>query len=455
VIDPSIDVVWRACAPRVLGALVRRYGHVDASEDALQEALVAAARQWPADGIPDDPKAWLIRVASRRLVDRLRADDARARREERVAVTTNPLATIGPEDATVDCDDTLAVMLLCCHPSLSLPSQVALTLRAVAGLTTAQIARSFLVPESTMAQRIVRAKARLEGVADPFGLPPVTEMPARVAAVAHVLYLVYTEGHAATTGGSLTIPSLGAEAIRLARELHRSLPDDSEVSGLLALMLLTDARRSARIGTDGSFIPLTEQDRAQWNCDQITEGIRLVDAALTIGPVGPYQLQAAIAAVHDEAATAEATDWAQIEQLYEMLERIAPGPIVTLNRAVAVAEVRGPQAALELIDPLRDDQRLRRNHRLHAVDAHLLELAGRADEAHAAYLLAARLATSIPEQRHLHAAARRLEPGRRSPAGTDDRPQRSPTAVSARATDRLSPSSNPTSSACWSARSVR
>ena len=410
--EPGIDVVWRACAPRVLGALIRRYGHVDAAEDALQEALVAAARQWPAEGMPDDPKAWLIRVASRRLVDRLRADDARARREERVALraTTKHLATVGPEDASTDCDDTLAVMLLCCHPSLSQPSQVALTLRAVAGLTTAQIARSFLVPESTMAQRIVRAKARLERLADPFGLPPVTEMPARVAAVAQVLYLVYTEGHTATTGASLTVPSLGAEAIRLARELHRSLPDDGEVSGLLALMLLTDARRRARIGTDGSFIPLAEQDRGQWNRHQIAEGTALIEAALAIGPVGPYQLQAAIAAVHDEATTAEATDWAQIEQLYEMLERIAPGPIVTLNRAVAVAEVRGPQAALELIGPLLDDQRLRRNHRLHAVEAHLLELTGRADAARDAYLLAARLATSIPEQRHLHAAARRLEP---------------------------------------------
>ena len=409
--EPGIDVVWRACAPRVLGALIRRYGHVDAAEDALQEALVAAARQWPADGLPDDPQAWLIRVASRKLIDRLRADDARARREERVTleVTTRTLATAGPEYTSADCDDTLAVMLLCCHPSLSQPSQVALTLRAVAGLTTAQIARSFLVPESTMAQRIVRAKARLEGLADPFGLPPVREIPERVAAVAHVLYLVYTEGHTATTGGSLTIPSLAAEAIRLARELHLSLPDDGEVAGLLALMLLTDARRSARIGTDGSFIPLAEQDRARWNQNQITEGTELVETALTSGPVGPYQLQAAIAAVHDEAATAEATDWAQIEQLYEMLERIAPGPIVRLNRAVAVAEVRGPQAALELIDPLRADQRLRRNHRLHAVEAHLLELSGRCDDARGAYLLAARLATSIPEQRHLHAAARRLE----------------------------------------------
>jgi RNA polymerase sigma factor (sigma-70 family) len=408
--DARLDVVWRACAPRVLGALVRRYGHFDIAEEALQDALVAAARQWPAEGMPDDPKAWLIRVASRRLVDRLRADDARSRREERVARRTpaHPVGPMGPPNAWVDRDDTLAVMLLCCHPLLSRPSQIALTLRAVAGLTTAQIARSFLVPESTMAQRIVRAKARLEEVADPFGPPPVTEMPARVAAVAHVLYLVFTEGHTATTGGGLTVPSLGAEAIRLGRELHRLLPDDGEVSGLLALMLLTDARRSARAGADGSFIPLAEQDRGRWNRDQITEGTELVDAALPFGPVGPYQLQAAIAAVHDEAATAEATDWVQIERLYEMLDRIAPGPIVTLNRAVAVAETRGPLAAMELIDPLLDDRRLRHTHRLHAVHAHLLELAGRTDDASAAYLLAARQATSIPEQRHLHAAARRL-----------------------------------------------
>ena len=415
--DPGLDVVWRACAPRVLGALVRRYGHFDAAEDALQEALVAAARQWPAEGTPDDPKAWLIRVASRRLVDRMRADGARARREERVERRNpaNALETVGSEDASLERDDTLAVMLLCCHPFLSRPSQVALTLRAVAGLSTAQIARSFLVPEATMAQRSVRAKARLEDMADPFGVPAAAEMPARVAAVSHVLYLVFTEGHTATTGSALTSPSLGAEAIRLARELHRALPGDGEVTGLLALMLLTDARSQARTSSDGAFVPLAEQDRGRWNRDQIAEGTALVEAALPFGSVGPYQLQAAIAAVHDEAATAEATDWAQIEQLYEMLERIAPGPIVTLNRAVAVAEACGPRAALELIKPLLDDRRLLHTHRLHAAHAHILELAGRTDDARAAYLLAARQATSIPEQRHLHAAARRLEPEWRSP----------------------------------------
>jgi RNA polymerase sigma factor (sigma-70 family) len=407
--DRALDEIWRECAPRVLGALVRRYGHFDAAEDAVQEALLAAARQWPLEGTPNDPKAWLIRVGSRRLVDRLRADGTRARREERV-VRELPDAdrTMSSERAPGERDDTLAVMLLCCHPSLSRPSQVALTLRAVAGLTTAQIARSFLVPEVTMAQRISRAKARLEQQGEPFTTPTVAEMPARLAAVAHVLYLVFTEGHTATTGGHLTAPSLGAEAIRLAHELHRLLPDDGEVSGLLALMLLTDARRPARTSADGSFVPLTEQDRTRWDHEQIAKGVALVEAALPHGPIGPYQLQAAIAAVHDEAASAGATDWAQIDQLYAMLEAVAPGPIVTLNRAVAAAEANGPEAGMQLIGALLADPGLRRTHRLHAVHAHLLELDGRIDEAHAAYLLAAQLATSIPEQRHLHAAGKRL-----------------------------------------------
>ncbi len=409
--ERDLDGVWREFAPRVLGALVRRYGHFDGAEDAVQEALVAAARQWPLEGTPDDPKAWLIRVGSRRLLDRLRADDARARREERaVGRATGTDRPVSFDERTVERDDTLAVMALCCHPSLSRSSQVALTLRAVAGLTTAQIARSFLVPESTMAQRISRAKARLEQEGEPFGTPTLAEMPARVAAVAHVLYLVFTEGHTATTGGDLTAPSLGAEAIRLARELRRVLPDDGEVAGLLALMLLTDARRPARTSADGSFVPLAEQDRTRWDRQRIGEGVALVEAALPVGPVGPYQLQAAIAAVHDEAAGPGATDWAQIDELYAMLQAIDPGPVVTLNRAVAIAEVNGPEAGLRLIEPLLGDPRLRRTHRLHAVHAHLLELDGRPEEAHAAYLLAAQLATSIPEQRHLHAAAARLAP---------------------------------------------
>lgn len=408
--EAALDSIWRRHAPQVLGALVRQYGHFNAAEDAVQEALLAAVRQWPVEGTPDDPKAWLIRVGSRRLIDRLRADDARWRREERAIRRTAAvdLAAPAPDETMAERDDTLALMLLCCHPSLTRPSQIALTLRAVGGLTTAQIARSFLVPEATMAQRISRAKSRLERETAPFTVPPAMEMPARIAAVAHVLYLVFTEGHTATTGGELTAPSLGAEAIRLARELHRLLPDESEVTGLLALMVLTAARRRARTGADGSFIPLAEQDRTLWDQEQIAEGVGLVEAALPVGRVGPYQLQAAIAAVHDEATTAEATDWAQIEQLYAMLDAIAPGPVVPLNRAVAVAEVHGPGAALALVDPLLADPRLRRNQRLHAVHAHLLELEGRTDDARAAYVLAAQLATSIPEQRHLNSVAERL-----------------------------------------------
>ncbi len=408
----DLGAVWRACAPRVLGALVRRYGDFDAAEDALQEALIAAFSQWPGDGAPDDPKAWLIRVASRRLVDRRRADDARRRREQaqarRAVPAPDPDADAGPVTDHGDRDDTLTSMLLCCHPALTKPSRVALTLRAVAGLSTAQIARAFLVPEATMAQRIVRAKATLTEVGAPFAVPTRAEMPARVTAATTALYLAFTEGHTATTGGPLQEPELGTEAIRLTRELHRALPGDGEVAGLLALMLLTDARRAARTTPDGAFVPLADQDRSRWDRAKIAEGVALVEATLPTGAVGPYQLQAAIAAVHDEAPSAGATDWAQIEQLYEMLEPLAPGPIVTLNRAVAVAEVRGPAAALAMIGALFDDRRVARTHRLHAVHAHLLQLAGRSTEACVAYDLAARLATSVPEQRHLQQAAQRL-----------------------------------------------
>jgi RNA polymerase sigma factor (sigma-70 family) len=394
VTDAGLEQVWRECAPHVLVALVHRYGDFDAAEDAVQEALLAAARQWPVDGPPDNPRAWLIRVASRRLVDRWRSDQAREAREEVVAAAT---VTTAPGR-----DDSLALLLLCCHPALARPAQVALTLRAVGGLSTAQIARAFLVPEATMAQRISRAKTRLRQVGARFTVPAAAELPDRVAAVAQVLYLVFTEGHTATTGTGLIDTSLAAEAIRLTRTLHRLLPRDGEVSGLLALMLLTDARRTARTRADGSLVPLAEQDRARWDRARIAEGIGLVEAALPAGPVGPYQLQAAIAAVHAEAATAADTDWAQIEQIYRMLGDLTPGPVVTLNHAVAVAEVRGPAAGLEMLQPLLRDESLRRQHRLHAVHAHLLERSGRLAEARAAYATAARLATSIPEQRYLN-----------------------------------------------------
>ena len=390
----GFEDVWREESPHVLAALLRRYGDFEACEDAVQEALAAAARQWPADGVPDNPRGWLVTVGSRRLVDARRADRARTARE----LADAELPAEGP---ITERDDSLALLLLCCHPALSRPSQVALTLRSVGGLTTDQIARAFLVPESTMAQRISRAKARLREVDAPFAVPPPAELPARVEAVAHVLYLVFTEGHTATGGAGLTDVSLVAEAVRLTRRLHALLPEESEVAGLLALMLLTDARRPARLDKHGALVPLAEQDRTRWRRDLVAEGITLVEAALPAGPVGPYQLQAAIAAVHAEAVTAADTDWAQIELLYAMLAELAPGPVVTLNRAVAVAEVHGPEAGLAMVDPLLEDPGLRRTHRVHAVRAHLLERAGLLDEARAAYAEAARLATNLPEQRYL------------------------------------------------------
>ena len=406
-VDPEMEHLWRACAPEVLAALVRRYGDFCAAEDAVQEALIDAARQWPQDAVPDNPRGWLITVASRRLTDRRRSDDARTSRE-RLAVLRDPPTGDGARNGAAARDDSLTLLLLCCHPALSGPSQVALTLRAVGGLSTAQIARAFLVPETTMAQRITRAKARLREVDAPFAPPSAQDLPDRVAASAHVLYLIFTEGHTASTGTSLFDDSLAAEGIRLTRLLHEHLPSADEVTGLLALMLLTHARRAARVTSDGSLVPLAEQDRSLWDRTLIDEGAALVEAVLPAGPVGPYQLQAAIAAVHAEAPRARDTDWRQIEALYRMLEDAAPGPVVTLNHAVAVAMVDGPAAGLVLVDPLLADQRMRRMHRLYAVRAHLLELEGRLDEAHRSYALAARLATSIPEQRHLNARAERL-----------------------------------------------
>ncbi len=396
----ELEQLWRDCAPRVLAALVRRYGDFDTAEDALQEALLAASRQWPADGVPAHPTGWLVTVASRRLLDQWRADQARTERERL-------LASQAPEEysAENDSDDSLTLLLLCCHPALPRPAQVALTLRAIGGLSTAQIARAFLVPESTMAQRISRAKARLRQAGAHFVLPPAHELPDRLAAVAQVLYLVFTEGHTSTAGSGLIDISLTEEAIRLARQLHRQLPGAGEVSGLLALMLLTDARRPARIGADGALVPLAEQDRGRWDQARIREGLALIEAALPSGPVGPYQLQAAIAAVHAEAPRAEDTDWPQIEALYRMLADLAPGPVVTLSHAVAVAMVSGPAAGLAMLEPLTTDAGLRHNHRLPAVRAHLLEAAGRAEEARQVYAQAARLATSIAEQRYLQGRA--------------------------------------------------
>jgi RNA polymerase sigma factor (sigma-70 family) len=394
------DELLRDLAPRVLGTLTRRYGDFSDAEDALQEALLAAHQKWPSDGVPDNPHGWLVTVASRRLVDQWRSDDARRRRETTLAVSTVEGADVPSTD------DTLTLLLLCCHPALSPPSQVALTLRAVGGLSTAQIARAFLVPEATMAQRISRAKQSIRAAGATFAPPPHEELAARLRVVLQVLYLIFNEGYAATSGPDLVDTDLTGEAIRLARTVHAIRPDDGEVAGLLALMLLTDARRPARTTTDGSLVPLSEQDRTKWNRESIDEGLRLVSAALPHGPVGPYQLQAAIAAVHAEAVTADDTDWSQILALYALLERTAPGPMVRLNHAVALAMVRGPRAGLDLLSTI--DQELAGHHRLDAVRAHLLELAGDPAAAKASYRLAAQRTTSVPERRYLLGRADRL-----------------------------------------------
>jgi RNA polymerase sigma factor (sigma-70 family) len=394
----------RELAPQVLGALVHRYGRFDACEDAVQEALLAAATQWPQAGMPDNPRAWLVTVASRRLTDELRSDQARRRREDAVAAEPAPAPVS-------DRDDTLALLVLCCHPALSPASQIALTLRAVGGLSTAEIARAFLVPEATMGQRISRAKQSIKAAGATFAMPPEPELPERLRVVLHVLYLIFNEGYSATAGPHLQRPDLVREAIRLTRAVLALRPDDGEVAGLLALMLLTDARRAARTRQGGALVPLAEQDRSLWRRDEIDEGTALVTDALARAPVGPYQVQAAIAAVHAEARRAQETDWPQILALYQLLEGMARNPVVTLNHAVALAMVRGPRAGLELLATLDGDPRLDGNHRLDAVRAHLLEMAGDRDAAVAAYRAAARRTTSLPEKRHLEGRAARLVSG--------------------------------------------
>jgi RNA polymerase sigma factor (sigma-70 family) len=407
-----IEDLLRELAPQVLGAVLRRYRDFGAAEDAVQEALLAAALEWPRAGRPENPRAWLIQVAYRRLTDHHRSEQARRRREEEVAVEAQ--REQAPEDPDfeakgMDREDTLILLFMCCHPALTPPSAIALTLRAVGGLTTAEIASAFLVPETTMAQRISRAKQTVKDSGVGFQLPAPGEWGQRLQAVLHVLYLIFNEGYTSSAGPDLQRLELAREAIRLTRAVHALRPDDAEVSGLLALMLLTDARRLARNSAAGDLIPLDEQDRGLWDRPAISEGVALVTGALARGAVGPYQLQAAIAAIHDEAASADQTDWPQILALYGLLERMMPdNPMLMLNQAIALAMVQGPRAGLQRLDALAGDPRLAGQHRLEAVRAHLLERAGDHAAAITHYRAAAERTSSAPEQRYLLARAARL-----------------------------------------------
>ena len=398
----------RELTPQVLGAVIRRFRDFSAAEDAVQEALFAAATQWPREGVPGNPRAWLIQVASRRMTDNIRSEMARRRRENAAALESGDVTPAVDLENETDEDDTLILLFMCCHPALTSSSAIALTLRAVGGLTTAEIASAFMTPEATMAQRISRAKQSIKASGVPFRMPTKQERAQRLRDVLHVLYLIFNEGYTSSAGEHLRRSELSGEAVRLARAVHNLVPDDGEVAGLLALMLLTDARREARTGPDGELIPLMKQDRTLWDQEEISEGVALISATLPKGSVGPYQLQAAIAAVHDEAVRAEDTDWPQILALYDLLKRMSDNPMVMLNHAIAAAMVHGPAAGLELLTTLDADGRLTGHHRLDAVRAHLLELAGDHQAAIAHYQIAAGRTTSLPERNYLITQAARL-----------------------------------------------
>ena len=401
----------REIAPQVVAAVARRYGDFAAAEDAVQEALIAAATQWPVEGMPDNPRGWLYHAATRRLTDHVRSEMARRRREDAVATEWSAIETVVPTlfgEIGPDEDDTLVLLFMCCHPALTPPSAIALTLRAVGGLTTAEIANAFLVPEATMAQRISRAKQTIKTSNIPFRTPNDSERAERLNAVLHVLYLIFNEGYASSVGAELQRAELSNEAIRLTRAVHALLPHDGEVAGLLALMLLTDARRAARTGTSGEIIPLDEQDRSLWDRRLIDEGVAIISATLPQGSIGPYQLQAAIAAVHDESPSAEETDWSEILALYGVLKRITDNPMVRLNHAIAASMVDGPETGLELLTALDDDARIAGHYRLDAVRAHLLEKAGDRDRALVHYRAAAERTTNIPERNYLLTKVARL-----------------------------------------------
>ena len=401
-----VEARLRQLAPQILGALLRRHGRLDLCEDAVQEALLAAYADWAENGVPENPSGWLITVANRRLIDQVRSETSRRLRESRARAGDQPAPAAGTPGANGDGegrerDDSLLLLFLCCHPALNLPAQVALTLRAVGGLTTKEIARAFFVPEATMAQRITRAKQSIVEAGATFSMPAGPEQGTRLLAVMHVLYLIFNEGYTSSSGDVVTRVELTDEAVRLARGLHSSLPDDSEVTALLALMLLTDARRAARTTGEGDLIDLADQDRNLWDRAQIEEGVALITGALGRGPIGSYQLQAAIAALHDEARSSATTDWPQILALYDLLDLIAPNPMASLNRAVALAMVQGPDAGLSLLSSLDDDKRVAQHHRLHAVRGHLLEMTGDLVAARESFQVAFRRATSSREKRYL------------------------------------------------------
>ncbi len=407
-LDSRTEHLLRELAPQVLGVVMRRFRDFGHAEDAVQEALIAAASQWPKEGMPDNPRAWLVQVALRRMTDHVRSEAARRRRETELATEADYQAPMAEIDSPVEQDDTLILLFMCCHPALSSPSAIALTLRAVGGLTTAEIAKAFLVPEATMAQRISRAKQSIKSSGIPFGLPTDPERTQRLGAVLHVLYLIFNEGYVASAGPQAQRLELSREAIRLTRALHHLLPNDGEVGGLLALMLLTNARRRARTGANEELIPLDKQDRALWDREEISEGIALITATLAKGSISTYQLQAAIAAVHSEATKAEDTDWPQILALYELLKHMSDNPMVMLNHAIAMAMVRGPAEGLKLLTVLDEDGRLTGHHRLDAVRGYLLEMAGDSSGAIALYRLAAERTTSLPERNYLLTQVARL-----------------------------------------------
>ncbi len=403
-----IERLLRELTPQVLGIVVRRFRDFAAAEDAVQDASIAAALQWPRDGLPENPRAWLTQVAFRKMADQIRSDSARRRREEEVAIEAARLSEPAAFEIAPQEDDTLVLLFMCCHPALTSASAIALTLRAVGGLTTAEIAHAFLVPEATMAQRISRAKQSIKDSGIPFQLPTRKERGQRLHAVLHVLYLIFNEGYTTSAGTHLQRADLAREAMRLTRIIHHLQPDDTEIAGLLALMLLTDARRQARTNSEGELVALAQQDRNLWDKEQIAEGIALLSAALPKGSVGPYQLQAAIAAVHDEAPSAENTDWPQILALYNLLRPMSDNPMVMLNYAVAAAMVHGAQKGLQILDTLKSDPRVKDHHRLDAVRAHLLELAGDREAAVRHYRAAAGKTGNLPERDYLLTQAARL-----------------------------------------------